>query len=123
MKFLTRMAAGDLALWCAFWLVGMPLAVIWDVAGTCTVVGCGIQEPWLGAVLLALFTVTTLTIPLASVAIWRSATKYPRRSWWHTLLAVGAKLCATVSAALAIVGLLVLLYIAVIFIYAAFDRG
>lgn len=122
MKLLKRLAAGNVALWGAFWLMGVPLTIIWDASGTCTVVGCGIQEAWMEAVLLALFTLSTLVIPFASVAIWRCASKYPRKMWRHTLFAIGAKLCAVMSGALAIVGLLVLLYIAFIFAYAAFDR-
>ena len=38
----------------------------------------------------------------------------PRKVWWQTLLAMGAKLCAALSALLATIGLLVVLYIAVI---------
>lgn len=123
MKFLSRLAAGNVALWCAFWLIGTPLVVVWDVSGICTVVGCGIQEAWIEAVLLALFTLSTLATPFAAVAIWRSASNYPRGTWWHTLLAYGAKLCAAISGTLAVVGLLVILYMVAIFAYAALDRG
>ena len=122
MKFLARLATGQIALWCTFWLIGTPLALLWDVSGVCTVVGCGIQEPIIGGILLALFTITSVVIPFASVAIWRSASKYPREVWWQTLLAIGAKLCAAFSALLATIGLLVVLYIVVILIYAAMDH-
>ena len=122
MKFLARLAAGNVALWCVFWLIGMPLAVIWHASGVCTVVGCGIQEPSFGALLLALFTLSSIAIPFVSVAIWRSASRYPRRTRRHTLLAFGAKLSALVWGALAVIGLLVVLYIVFIFIYAVFDR-
>jgi hypothetical protein len=123
MKFLGRLATGQIALWRAFWLIGTPLAVIWDVSGTCTAVGCGIQEPITAGFLLVLFTLSSVIIPLVSVAIWRSASKYPRQAWWHTVFAIGAKLSAAVSGVLATTGLLVVLYIAFIFIYAAIDRG
>lgn len=123
MKFLARLAAGDVALWCAFWLMGTPLAVVWNVSGTCTVVGCGIQEPWIGGLLLALFTLSSIAIPFVSVAVWRSASRYRRDAWWQKLLAIAAKLCAAVSGSLAVVGLLVILYMIGIFIYAALDRG
>jgi hypothetical protein len=123
MKFLARLATGQIALWCAFWLIGTPLAVLWDVSGTCTAVGCGIQEPITAGFLLVLFTLSSAIMPLVSVAIWRSASKYPRQTWWHTVFAIGAKLCAAVSGVLATIGLLVVLYIAFIFIYAAIDRG
>ncbi len=123
MKFLARLAAGDIALWCAFWLVGIPLALVWDLSGVCTAVGCGIEEPLIGGLLLVLFTLSSVVIPLVSVAIWRSASKYPRKNGWQTAFAIGAKLSAVVSGLLAAIGLLVVLYIAFIFIYAAFDRA
>jgi hypothetical protein len=123
MKFLARLAAGQIALWRAFWLIGIPLAIIWDVSGTCTAVGCGIQEPITAGFLLAVFTLSSVIIPLVSVAIWRSASRYPRQAWWHTVFAIGAKLSAAVSGVLATIGLLVVLYIAFIFIYAAIDSG
>jgi len=71
---------------------------------------------------LALFAVTSVTIPFASVAVWRTASKYPRQVWWQTALAIGAKLCALFSALLAAIGLLVLLYMTFVFIYASMDR-
>ena len=122
MKFLARLATGQIALWCTFWLIGTPLALLWDVSGACTAVGCGIQQPIIAGFLLVLFTLTSVAIPFVSVATWRSASKYPRKVWWQTLLAIGAKLCAALSALLATIGLLVVLYIAVIFIYAAVDH-
>jgi len=122
MKVLARLATGQIALWCIFWLIGTPLVLLWDVSGLCTVVGCGIQQPVVEALLLALFAVTSVTIPFASVAVWRSASKYPRQVWWQTALAIGAKLCALFSALLAAIGLLVLLYMTFVFIYASMDR-
>jgi hypothetical protein len=122
MKLLKRLAAGEIALSCAFWLIGTPLALLWDVSGGCTVVGCGIQEPLIGVFLLVLFTVSSVAIPFVSIAIWRSSSRYPRALWWQKLLAFGAKLFAAVWGSLAAVGLLVLLYMVFIFIYAAFDR-
>jgi hypothetical protein len=123
MKFLARLATGQIALWCAFWLIGIPLAIVWDVSGICTAVGCGVQEPITAGFLLVLFTLSSAIIPLVSVAIWRSASKYPRQAWWHTVFAIGAKLSAAVSGLLATIGLLVVLYIAFIFVYAAIDNG
>jgi|SRR6266566_576461 len=123
MKFLVRLTTGQIALWCAFWLIGIPLAIVWDVSGICTAVGCGVQEPITAGFLLVLFTLSSAIIPLVSVAIWRSASKYPRQAWWHTVFAIGAKLSAAVSGVLATIGLLVVLYIAFIFIYAAIDSG
>lgn len=122
MKFLRRLAAGQVALWCIFWLIGIPLALLWDVSGVCTVVGCGIQDPTAGALLLALFALSSIAIPFVSFAIWRSSSKYPQKTWWHTGLALAAKLCAVFSSLLAVIGLAVLGYIAFVFIYAAFDR-
>ncbi len=123
MRFLSRLAAGDIALWCAFWLIGVPLVLVWDVSGLCTAVGCGIQDPAIGGFLLALFALSSVIIPLVAVAIWRSSLKYPREAWWQTPLAIGAKLCAAVSAVLATIGFFVVLYIVFIFVYAVFDHA
>ena len=123
MKFLARLAAGDIALWCTFWLIGAPLAVVWDVSGGCTIVGCGIEDPFIAGFLLLLFTLSSVAIAFASVAIWRSSSRYPREVWWQGLLAFGAKLCAVLSGFAAVVSVLVVLYIVAIFTYAAFDHA
>jgi hypothetical protein len=122
MTFLKKLMSGQIALWCAFWLMGIPLALLWDVSGVCTVVGCGIQDPTIGGLLLALFALSSIAIPFVSFAIWRSSSQYPQKTWWHTALALAAKLCAVFSGLLALIGLAVLGYIALVFIYAAFDR-
>jgi hypothetical protein len=111
MTFLKKLMSGQIALWCAFWLIGIPLALLWDVSGVCTIVGCGIQDPTAGALLLALFAVSSSAIPVVSFGIWRSSSKYPQKTWWRTGVALGAKLCAVFSALLAVTGLAVLLYI------------
>ena len=124
MTFVKKLMSGQIALWCAFWLIGIPLALLWDVSGLCTVAGCGIQDPTIGALLLGLFAVSSVAIPIASFAIWRSSSNYPQKTPWRTALALGAKLCAVFSALLALIGLAVLLYIAYyIFIYPAFDHA
>ena len=122
MKFLAKLATGDIALWCAFWLIGTPLVLVWDVSGGCTIVGCGIQDPFIAVFLLVLFALSSVAIVFVSVAIWRSSSRYPREVWWQGLLAVGAKLCAVLSGFAAAVSVLVILYMAFIFIYAAFDH-
>jgi hypothetical protein len=111
MTFLKKLMSGQVALWCTFWLIGIPLALLWDVSGVCTVVGCGVQDTTFAAILLALFALSSIAIPFVSVGLWRSASKYPRQTWSQTLLAIGAKLCAVVSSLLAMIGLAVLLYI------------
>ena len=124
MTFLKKFMTGQIALWSVFWLIGMPLALLWDVSGVCTVVGCGIQDPTLGGLLLALFAVSSIAIPFVSLAIWRSSSKHPRQTWSQTLLATGAKLCAVLSGLMAVTGLAVLLYICFyIFIYPVLDHG
>lgn len=112
MIFLKKLVTGQIALWCTFWLIGIPLALLWDASGVCTVVGCGISDPTAGALLLAIFALSSTAIPFVSFAIWRSSSKYPRQAWSQTLLVIGAKLCAVVSGLLALTGLAVLLYIA-----------
>jgi hypothetical protein len=123
MKFLKRLLTGQIALWFTFWIIGTPLVVLWDVSGVCTIVGCGVQEPTTAGLLLALSALTSIAIPLVSIAIWRSSSKYPQHIWWQTLLAWGAKLCAALSALLALIGLVVLAYIAFVLVYAAIDRA
>jgi hypothetical protein len=124
MTFLKKLMSGQIALWCTFWLIGIPLALLWDVSGVCTVVGCGIQDPTTGGFLLALFALSSVSIPVVSFAIWRSSSQYPQKTWWHAGLAFGAKLCAVFSGLIALVGLAVLLYIAYyMFIYPALNTG
>src|SRR5579863_4277985 len=110
MKFLVRLATGQIALWCVFWLIGFPLSLVWDASGACIVTGCGIQELWIAAVLIALFTLSSIAIVFVSVAIWRSATNYPRDVWWKTPLAIFAKLSAAFSALVATLCFLAVLY-------------
>lgn len=124
MNFLKRLARGQIALWCVFWLIGTPLTLMWYVGGVCTVVGCGIGDTTVAAILLALFAISSIAIPFVSVALWRSASKYPRQTWSQTFLAISAKFCAVVSSLLAVTGLTVLLYIAFyIFINPIFDHA
>lgn len=111
MKLLVRLWRGDVALWRTFWLIGTPLALLWDVTGVCMVFGFGVENLSLTEAIIALFVFATLATPFASVAIWRSASNYPRKTRWHTAFAWGAKLCAAFTglvAALSVVGLLYL---------------
>ncbi len=124
MKFLSRLAAGQVALWLTFWVIGIPLALIWYVSGLCPVVGCGIEDPTIGGLLLVLFGIVSVIIPFVSFAIWRSSSNYPQKTRWRFMFAVAAKLCAVVSALLALIGLAVLLYIVYYyFIYPALDHA
>jgi hypothetical protein len=124
MTFLKKLMTGQIALWCVFWLIGTPLTLVWYLGGVCTVVGCGIQDTTVAAILLVLFALSTIAIPFVSIGLWRSASKYPRQTWSQTFLAIGAKLCAVVSGLLAVTGLAVLLYIGFyIFINPALDHA
>ena len=88
MTLLKKFMSGQIALWCAFWLIGVPLAFLWDVSGACTIVGCGIQDPAIGGLLLALFAVLSIAIPFVSFAIWRSSSNYPQKTPWRTTVAL-----------------------------------
>ncbi len=123
MRFLTRLATGDIALWVTFWLIGLPLTLLWDASGGCMVIGCGIGYPWIGGAIIVLFTISSIAIVLASVAIWRSSSKYPRETWWQTLLAWGAKASAVVSGLTAMLSLIAGFYLIYIFVEAAFAEG
>ena len=118
MKFLARLATGDVALWCVFWLIGTPLALVWDFSGGCMLAGCGVGEPYIAGFLIALFMLSSLALVFIAVAIWRSSSKYPREAWWQSLLAIGAKLCAMLSAFAATVSFLIVAYLVFDFVYA-----
>ena len=122
MKFLTRLATGQIALWCTFWLIGVPLALVWDASGACMVAACGVEEPLIAGFIIALFTLASAAIPFVAVAIWRSSSNYPQQAWWQKLVAFGAKLCAAFSGLLAALSLVGLLYLAYDVIYAALAR-
>ncbi len=119
MKLLKRLATGQIALWCSFWLIGTPLALVWDGSGACMVTGCGIAEPSIAYLIIALFTLASAALPFVAVAIWRSASNYPQAAWWQKLFAWSAKLCAAFSGLLAALSVLGLLYLASDFIRAA----
>jgi hypothetical protein len=87
------------------------------------VFGFGVGEPLIPESIIALFALASAAIPLVSVAIWRSASNYPREVWWHGLLAIGAKLCAVFSGLVAALSVLGLLYLAYDTIYAVFAYG
>lgn len=119
MKFLAELARGDIALWRTFWLIGVPLALLWDLSGGSMLAGYGVEEPLVAGFIAVVFTLSSAAIPFVAVAIWRSASRYPRQAWWQGLLAIVAKLCATVSGLAAGLSLLAVLYLAFTFIYAA----
>jgi hypothetical protein len=119
MKLLTRLATGQTALWRTFWLIGVPLAVLWDLSGACMVLGLGAEDLYLAGSVIALFTLSSAALPFVAVAIWRSASNYPREAWWQGALAIGAKLCAAWSGLTGALSLLGVLYLAFTYIYAA----
>lgn len=119
MAFLTRFATGQVALWRTFWLIGVPLALVWDLSGACMVLGVGVEDLYVAGFIIALFTLVSAALPVVAMAIWRSATNYPRDAWWRGPLAIGAKLCAVWSGLIGALSLLGVLYLAFIYIYAA----
>jgi hypothetical protein len=109
MNLLKRLATGQTALWRVFWFVGTPLELLWYVTGACMVFGFGVEELFVAGSIIALFSLASLTIPFVSIAIWRSASNYPRKVWWHTGFAWGAKAGAVFSglkAGLSVIGLI-----------------
>lgn len=123
MKCLARLAAGDVALWRVFWLIGVPLALLWDISGLSMIAGYGVGEPAVAIAIIALFTGSCAALPFLAWAIWRSASRYPRQAWWHHALAWAAKLSAVVSGLAAALSLLAVLYLAYGFIDAALMAG
>jgi hypothetical protein len=114
------LATGQIALWCVFWLIGTPLSLVWDVSGGCMVVGCGARSLLVAGFFILLFALSSIALVFVAVAIWRSASNYPRVSWWQTPLAIVAKLCAAFSGLVGILSFLAVLYFGFDFIYAAF---
>ncbi len=112
MRFFTHLATGQIALWRAFWLIGTPLSLLWDITGACMVFGIGVEEPVLTGSIIVLFTLASLALPFVAFAIWRSASNYPREVWWHTPLAIAAKSCAAFSGLLGVLSVIGLLYLA-----------
>ena len=102
-----------------FGLLLLPLALLWDASGGCMVFGCGIGQPLIAGSFIGLFALSSIAVVVASVAIWRSSSKYPREAWWQTLLAILAKLCAVVSGLAAALSLLAGSYLIFDFIRAA----
>jgi hypothetical protein len=123
MRFLTRLLTGEVALWCTFWLIGLPLSLLWDASGACMVFGCGIGQPLIVGSFIGLFALSSIAVVVVSVAIWRSSSKYPREAWWQTLLAVLAKLSAVVAGLAAALSLLSGSYLIFIFIRATLADG
>lgn len=119
MALLTRFATGQIALWRTFWLIGVPLALVWDASGACMVLGLGVEDLYLAGFIIALFALSSAALPIVAVAIWRSASNYPREAWWQGPLAIGAKACAAWSGLTGALSLLGVLYLAFIYIYAA----
>ncbi len=119
MKFVARLATGDIALWRTFWLIGTPLALVWDLSGLGMLAGYGVEQPFIAGFIVALFTLSSAALPFVAVAVWRSASQYPREVWWQWPLAIGAKLCAALSGLAAGLSFLTVLYLAFSFIYAA----
>jgi hypothetical protein len=93
MKILAKLATGQIALWRVYWFIGTPLTSIWLATGAAMVFVPGLPGSVVGFI-IGVFAVATLTIPFVGWAIWRSASNYPRKVWWHTALAWGAKASA-----------------------------
>jgi len=91
MKFLAKLATGQIALWRVYWLIGTPLTLIWLATGAAMVFWSGAPDLFVVGSIIGVFTLATLTIPFVAWAIWRSASNYPRKVFWHTALAWGAK--------------------------------
>jgi hypothetical protein len=121
MKFLARLAAGNVALWVTFWLIGTPLTLVWDLSGLAMLAGYGVGEPAAAIVLIAIFVLACIAVVFASVAVWRSSSNYPREVWWQWVLVIVAKLCAVISALSAGISFLVVAYLASDFIQAIFS--
>ena len=116
MTFLRKLFAGRVSLWITFWLVGIPVAAVWDVSGGCIFAECGISSlgPLLNLFivrfLMALFALSNVGVAFVSVAIWRSASRHRRAVWLETLLALSAKVYAVLTGVTAFAVLIAIVY-------------
>jgi len=116
MTFLRKLFAGRVSLWITFWLIGIPLAAVWDVSGGCIFAECGISSlgPLLNLffarLLMALFALSNVGVAFISVAIWRSASRHRRAVWLETLLAFSAKVYAVLTGVTAFAVLIAIVY-------------
>lgn len=118
MKFLAKLATGQIPLWRVYWIIGTPLTLIWLVTGAAMVFWSGAPDLFVVGSIIAVFTLATLAIPFVSWAIWRSASNYPRKAWWQTPLAWGAKACAAFWILVALASVAGLAYLGSDFVYA-----
>jgi hypothetical protein len=117
MRFLRYFFSGQIPLWRLFWLVGLPLSILWDVT-LAGMVFLGMQDPTVTVIIIGLFTLASLAMPFVAVAIWRSATNYPRETWRKTFLAWGAKALAAGSIFIGLCSWLGLMYLASLYMEA-----
>ena len=66
MKFLAKLATGQIALWRVFWFIGTPLTLIWLITGAAIVFLVGIPSLFVVGSIIGVFTLATLTIPFAA---------------------------------------------------------
>lgn len=116
MAFLAKLFTGRVPLWITFWLIGIPFAVVWDLSGGCMLAGCGAQSfgPRVNLIIeglsAAFFTLSSVGVGVASVAIWRSASTHRRATWWERLLEFSAKVYAALTGAITFLVLSAILY-------------
>lgn len=120
MSFLKRLGAGELPLWRVFWLIGTPLALVWDLTGAAMVFGTGATGPVLTIAIIAIFTLATLALPFIAFATWRSATNYPRGTLMRTALAWAAKAAAVITGLIGVGSIVGLIYLGRLFLEAVF---
>ena len=120
MRILARLFRGEIALWRIFWLVGVPLAILWDLSGLCMVMGIGVEQAFTAGSIIALFAFASVALPFVAVGTWRSASNYPRGAWWRTALAWAAKAGAVFSGLTGVLSVVGLIYLGSEFIEAAF---
>ncbi len=88
MNYLVTLLTGRQPLWLTFWLVGIPVFIAWDISSGCMLGGvCTLPMPMSDLILAAFGMITSLVLPFASFAIWRSATRYSGPRLWK----IGAK--------------------------------
>ena len=94
MKILGRLAGGDVALWRVFWLIGMPLAVLWDVTGLSMLTGYGVEQPAVAILIILLFTAIFATISIIPGGVILID---PRRYRWAYSAAATVLVACTVA--------------------------
>jgi hypothetical protein len=101
MQLIANLFSGRVALWRTFWLIGLPLLIVWEMSVGCLFTECTtflpINTPSPDLYIALLIMLTSASILFVAVAIWRSAMNHKRDTWWQSFSAASAKVYAIIT--------------------------